>query len=148
MPHMSRTRDFHFELPEDWIDRTMVIWSAPPIAGQQVTPNIVIAYDTLGVGEDLAEFVNRQLKQLMTKGKSFHLDVRRDTLLDARAAVELVFRWDSGTGMLKQRQIYSSLPDRRVVTFVHTAGGADFDRADPQFAEIQKTFRWHQVPSA
>src|SRR5581483_11601871 len=129
MPHTSRTRDFQFDLPEDWVDRTMVAWSARPNPGQKVTPNILIAYDTLRDGEDLGGCVNRQLKELTNKARKFQRDLRQDTQLAGRPAVELMFRWDSGNVLLKQRQIYSLLSDGRAITVVNTAAASDFDNA-------------------
>lgn len=143
MPFTSRTRDFHFNLPDDWVDRTMIAWSARPVPGQAVTPNILVAYDALRDGEDLAGYINRQLKELMGKAKKFQLDLRQDTLLSGRSAVELVFRWDSGAKALKQRQIYALLGDGRAMTLVNTAAAGDFEKAEPYFQAMRESFAWN-----
>ena len=145
MAHTSRTRDFHFDLPDEWVDRTMIAWSARPIPGQAVTPNILVAYDALRDGETLAAYVNRQLKQLMVKAKRFQLDLRQDTLLDGRSAVEVMFQWDSGTAVLKQRQIYTLLTDGRAMTLVNTAAAHDFEKAEPLFKALRESFAWNEL---
>jgi len=131
-------------MPDGWVDRTMIAWSAPQMAGRAVTPNMLIAYDMRQKGEDLEAYVNRQLKKLMGKANKFQLDLRRDAVLAAKPAIELLFQWDSGNGMLKQRQLYSLLPDGRVMTVVNTALASDFDRCEPQFQAIMQSFGWNQ----
>jgi hypothetical protein len=142
MAHKAGTIDFSFEVPPDWVDRTMIAWSAPARPGDRVAPNVVVAYDALQHGEDLAGYVNRQLKQLMEKARKFHLDLRQDTNLAGRPAIEVMFHWDSTTGTLKQRQIYTLLSDGRAATFVHTAAAANFEKAEPHFTEMMKSFAW------
>ena len=144
MPHTSRTKDFHFDLPDQWIDRTMIAWSAPQSPGRAVAPNVLIAYDTPRNGETLAAYVDRQLRDLMSKAKKFQLDLRRDTELQGRKAVELLFQWDTGTALLKQRQIYSLLPDGRTLTLVNTATSAEFEQIEPQFSAIYNSFGWNE----
>lgn len=122
----------------------MIAWSAPPTPGQKVVPNMLVAYDSLRPGEDLAGYVNRQLKELMAKAKKFQLDLRHDTTLAGRPAIETVFQWDGGGGMLKQRQIYSLLPDGRTLTLVNTAALTDFSNVDSHFAAMMNSFGWDQ----
>jgi hypothetical protein len=143
MAHNAHTSDFRFEVPAGWVDRTMIAWSAPPKPGERVAPNVLVAYDALQHGEDLAGYVNRQLKQLMEKARKFQLDLRQDTALAGRPAIEVLFQWDSTTGVLKQRQIYTLLSDGRAATFVHTAAAANFEKAEPHFAEMMKSFTWN-----
>jgi len=145
MTQNARSQDFHFEVPSNWVDRSMIAWSAPPVAGERIAPNVLVAYDALQDGEDLAGYVNRQLKQLMEKARKFHLDLRQDTQLDGRPAIEVVFRWDSTPGTLKQRQIYTLLSDGRAATLVHTAGAANFEKAEPHFVEMMKSFAWNSA---
>jgi hypothetical protein len=144
MSFTERTQYFHFEVPEGWINRSMIVWSAPPQPGQAATPNVLVAYDALAEGEDLSHYVGRQLKELMSKGSNFHLDLRRDTVLDSQPAVELVFEWDTSSARLKQRQIYSLLADGRVMTFVNTAAAADFVRAESEFQQVARSFGWSE----
>jgi hypothetical protein len=144
MSQATRTRDFHLEIPDGWVDRTMIAWSAPAVPGRPVTPNILVAYDVLQKGEDLAAYVSRQLQELIGKAKKFQLDLRRDVALASKPAIELLFRWDSGNGMLKQRQIYSLLLDGRVITLVNTALASDFDRFEAQFLAMVQSFGWNE----
>jgi len=143
MPQTTATRDFHLQIPDGWVDRTMIAWSSPAAPGQAVNPNVLIAYDALLAGEDLAAYVNRQLKGLMSKAQKFQLDLRRDMALAGKAAVEVIFRWDGGKSMLQERQIYTLLPDGRVMTLVNTAAASVFARSEAQFQAILEGFGWN-----
>ncbi len=118
MPQAALTRDFHFEIPDGWVDRTMVAWSAPPVPGQPVTPNILVAYDIFQKGEDLAAYVTRQIKELMGKAKNlwipsitdFRTLVVRMTskkLLDSNTALrKLLLKQIDGMQLSKQLDVY------------------------------------------
>jgi len=142
MSQTCRTTDFAFHVPDDWVDRSMVAWSAPPGTDRKTPPNVMVAYDRPRAEESLGTYVNRQLKDLTARATKFHLDTRRDVMLSGRAAVELVFHWDAGNGMIKQRQIYSLLPDGRSITIVNTARLTDFPDADAEFMVMLNSFGW------
>lgn len=133
--------NFRFDVPADWVDRSIVVWSAPADAAA-VPPNFVIAYDRPHDGEGLGEYVTRQIGELGRTADGFQLDVRRDLPFGGRPAVEVTFRWAAGPGTMQQRQIFSILPDGRVASIASTAAAADFAAADATFLEILKSFRW------
>ncbi|MDZ5645695.1 DcrB-related protein [Nitrospirillum sp. BR 11828] len=141
MPQTCRTPDFSIQLPDSWIDRSMIAWSAPP-SGGPVVPNIMVAYDRPQAEEGLGAYVNRQLKDLIARARSFQLITRQDVMLAGRPAVELLFQWDGGAGPIKQRQVYSLLPDGRCITIVNTARLTEFADADAQFMQILNSFAW------
>ena len=145
MPHISQTKDFQFEVPEDWTDRTMIAFSAPQRPEQAAAPNVLIAYDAPREGERLKEFAGRQLDELMKKAKDFYLELRQETELCGRPAVEVVFEWGTLNTRLKQRQIHSFLPDGRAITIVYTAAAEDFEWAEPYFALMRDSFRWNET---
>lgn len=142
MPQHSQTEDFRIEAPDDWIERSMIVWSAPPMPGNALAPNVLIAYDKPRVGETLVSYVDRQMKDLGAKAQRFQLELRRDVTLSDRPAVEVMFRWDSGGGFLKQRQLYSLASGGRVISIVNTARQQDFDAAEPKFLSVLNSFVW------
>jgi hypothetical protein len=142
MPNsLCQTSDFSFEHPADWVDRTVIVRSAPP-GSAAVPPNIVIAHDKMQLGEDLGSYVNRQTNDLARTAKDFQLVLRRDVAFAGRDAVELVFTWGAGPGTMKQRQIYGTLDGGRVVSIATTALAADFDGYEPVFNQMLTSFRW------
>jgi hypothetical protein len=146
MPQTSQTADFEIDLPDDWIERSMIVWSAPSMPGRPVAPNVVIAYDKPRTGENLGGYVNRQLAELSAKAQKFQLDLHRPVKLAGRPAVETIFRWESGGSVLKQRQLFSLLSGERVVCIAGLAAGEDFAAVEPAFLAILNSLRWRGAP--
>jgi hypothetical protein len=142
MAQSCRQPEFSFQVPDEWVPRTIISWSAPPAAGRSVTPNVVVAYDRPEPGEDLDTYANRQLKDLAARARQFHLDLRRPVVLGGRAAIEAIFHWDSGGGVHKQQQVYSLLPDGTVILIANLASLADFAAIEPLFRSILGSFTW------
>ena len=130
-----------FQVPADWVDRSIVVYSAPA-GSAAVPPNFVVAYDRPATGETLGTYATRQVAELTRTAQQFQLDLRRDTTFAGRAAVELVFRWAAGPGTMQQRQLFSLLADGRVASVACTAAADDFPLADEAFGDILKSFRW------
>ena len=120
----------------------MIAWSAQPRPGQSVVPNVLATYDRLPAGATLASFVDGQASDLARAAKRFSLVQRREIALGGRTGEEIVFRWDAGSGMLRQRQLYFALDDGRVVTVVNTALDSEFDAADELFGAVLHSFAW------
>ncbi len=138
----SRTSEFAFPVPDDWKDRRVIAWSAQPRPGQAVVPNVLATYDRLPEGRTLEAFVDAQAADLARQARRFTLTGRRDVLLDGRRAIELLFRWDAGSGMMRQRQVYAALDDGRVITVVNTALDDEFEAHEPTFGAMLNGFRW------
>ena len=145
MSQFCRQPEFSFQVPDDWISRSVISWSASPAAGHRVTPNVVVAYDQVRPGEDIDTYANRQLKELSASAQKFHLDLRRPVVLGGRAAIEVVFHWQSGNGVQKQQQVYTLLPDGRVVLIANLASLADFPAVEPMFRGILGSFVWSDI---
>jgi hypothetical protein len=137
----ARHADFQVDLPADWVDRTVVVWSAPASAAE-VPPNVVVAYDRPGPGEDLRAYATRQVTDLARSAQQFRLDLRRDVAFAGRPAIEVVFEWVAPPGVMRQRQLFSLLPDGRVTSVASTARAADFAAAEETFGRILASFRW------
>lgn len=138
---ICQTADFSFEHPSDWIDRTVIVRSAPP-NGSAVPPNVVIAYDKIPLGSDLDGYVQRQIADLSRAMQGFQLELRRPIGFSGRHAVELLFIWVAAIGTMRQRQVYAALDDRRVVSVACTALGTDFAPNEPLFDQLLSSFRW------
>ena len=53
-----------------------------------------------------------------------------------------MFRWDAGSGLMRQRQVYVALDDGRIITLVNTALDQEFDATEPVFGAMLSGFRW------
>ena len=105
-------------------------------------PNVLATYDRLPADKTLEQFVDIQVAELARSAKRYASLLRRDITLAGCSGVELVFRWDAGTGLLRQRQLYFALRDGRIITIVNTALDAEFEAADAIFSDILNSFRW------
>ncbi|RMC33183.1 DcrB-related protein [Paracoccus alkanivorans] len=141
---VCHTDRYSLEVPDDWIDRSMITWVAPPSAGYKVMPNVLCSKGEIYDTEDLDKYVNRQLKELMGKVKNFDLISRQNTTLGRVPAVELSFCMRPQGIMLQQRQIFfrTSLGERIVHTVVFTAARDDFDKLAPTFDTILNSVSW------
>lgn len=137
----ARHADFQLDVPDDWVDRTVVVWSAPATAAE-VPPNVVVAYDRPRSGEDLRAYATRQVADLARTAQQFRLDLRRDVTFAGRPAVEVVFEWMAPPGVMRQRQLFSLLSDGRVTSVASTARASDFAVAEATFGRILASFRW------
>lgn len=124
----------------------MITWAAPASTKRQVMPNILCSNDLLQKDENLDVFVNRQLKELMTKVTNFDLIKREKTTFGGKEAVVLQFTMKPQAVLLKQQQVYF-LPDakgKKVSTVVATAGERDFADLEKTFDSIFASVSWNK----
>ncbi len=135
--------DFVFPVPDDWVERSMIGFSAPAAPGRAITPNTLVATNQMPEGETLDGFVTRQVDDLQSRASGFALKLRRDARLDGVACIEIVFAWQGGeVGRIQQRQVYALRPGDRVVSITHTAPEAEFAGTDALFLDMLRHFAW------
>ncbi|MFV0408832.1 MAG: DcrB-related protein [Paracoccus sp. (in: a-proteobacteria)] len=139
------TGTFTLDVPDDWSDRSMITWVAPPAPGYKVLPNLLCSKGDMHPGEDLDKFVNRQLKELMAQVRNFDLISRQNTLFGGLPAVELLFRMRPQNVMLQQRQLFfqTNPQSGTANTVVFTAAADDFDKLAPLFGQIMNSVSWN-----
>ncbi len=145
MAQFGRGRDFAFSVPDDWVERSMIGYSAPPSPERPMAPNVLVSIVDVAADEDLGNFVTRQIEDLEHRVSGFNLALRRDAKLDGAPCVEIVFSWQSGDEPVKQRQIYVCRAGKRLVTITHTARERDFAAANPAFLEMLRDFSWREA---
>ena len=136
---------FELSIPDNWEDRSMITWVAPPSPRYKVLPNVLISKSRMLPAEDLPAFVNRQLKELMSKVGHFELLRRGDTELSGRPAVELVFSMKPQNILLMQRQIFFNSPGEAhmVHTVVATSAKDDWPTLESDFDGIFRSLNWN-----
>ena len=143
MGQEGRGRDFSFSVPDDWVERSMIGYSAPPSPERPMASNILVSVGEIPPDEELGSFVNRQIEDLGRRATGFTLALRRDARLDNSPCVEIVFSWQGGDqGVIKQRQIYVRRPGNRIVSVTHTAREQDFAGCNATFLEMLSNFSW------
>lgn len=145
---MQSSNNGYFELaiPDGWEDRSMITWVAPPSARYKVLPNILISKGKMLANETLSDFVNRQLKELMAKVRTFNLIRRGDVQLAGRPAVELAFSMKPQGIVLAQRQIFFNPPGDpgTVHTVVATSAKDDWATLEADFERIFQSLSWKE----
>ena len=119
--------------PEGWIDKTMVIYSAPPQPGQAIAANMLIARDALGAEETFREYCTRQIDGFRTTLPQFHRESEGPGRVEERDAFQILFTWMSGAGTLRQRVFFISAGSGVVVTFTATAALDDYAAHEAAF---------------
>ncbi|NUQ77981.1 MAG: DUF1795 domain-containing protein [Polyangiaceae bacterium] len=141
---MSRydSRDISFDVPRHWEDRTMVAFSAPPRPGQATAPNLVMTRDSLGPGESLDGYADRQISELSKRLQEFELLGRRERTLGGQPAEELHFEWLGQSGVLEQRLVIAMGRRRQLYCLTATAAKADAEQLEPLYERILSTVRF------
>lgn len=121
--------DFRLNLPDEWIDRSVLVWSAPPGEGA-VPPNFVISHDRMNMGETLAGFVTRQTDSLRGALDQWTLIEQVPGSISGRPAIATRFTWRMAQGLMMQRQSFVELGRMRVASIGCTATAEMFDEAD------------------
>jgi hypothetical protein len=119
--------------PEGWVDKTMVIYSAPPQPGQPIAANMLIARDALGAEETFRDYCNRQIDGFRATLPQFHRESEGPGRVEDRDAFQILFTWMSGAGTLRQRVFFISAGSGVVVTFTATAALDDYAAHEAAF---------------
>ena len=146
MGQQCRGSDFVFPVPDTWVERSMIGFSAPPVSDRAVSPNILVSVAEIPAEEQLANFVDRQVEDLGRSAEQFRLSLRRDVRLDGAEGVEIVFSWMGGEqGLIKQRQVYARRTVKKVLSVTHTAREQDFAACDSLFLDMLRDFAWTDI---
>ena len=146
MPRYSG-RDVTFDVPENWVDRSITAFAAPAQPGQAVTPNIVVTRDIVSDDEAVSTYADHQLVELAKRLEGFNLQERREIRLSGLPAIQLRFTWQGASGTLLQQQTFVVLGGRVVLTFVVTALKDEFPQTEPIFTSILANTKFPSVVS-
>lgn len=119
--------------PEGWIDKTMIVYSAPDAPGRAMAPNIVVGRDALATGETFREYCNRQVDAFRTSLPHFHREDEGPGRVQDLDAFHIRFTWASGAGTLRQRVFFISAGSGVSVSFAATAAAEDFASHEAAF---------------
>lgn len=121
--------------PAGWIDKTMIVYSAPADPTRAVAPNMVVARDALGGSETFREYCNRQIDGFRVTLPHFHREAEGPGQVHGYDAFQILFDWMSGAGVLRQRVFFVSAGQGVVVTFTATAAVDDFADQEGMFQQ-------------
>lgn len=119
--------------PDGWIDKTMIVYSAPPAPDRAIAANVVIARDALAKGETFREYCTRQIDGFRATLPHFEREEERPGRIGEHDAFHIRFVWQSGAGLLRQQVFFIAAPAGVVVTYTATAAAEDFAAHEETF---------------
>lgn len=119
--------------PDGWVDKTMIVYSAPPEPGRALQANMVVSRDALLAGETFREYCNRQIAGFRSTLPAFEREGEGPGRVHDHDAFQILFTWTSGAGKLRQRVFFIAAGGGVAVTFAATA-------AADEFAEHERAF--------
>lgn len=114
--------------PDGWIDKTMIVHSAPHDPASPMAANIVVSRDALLPDETFAAYCDRQDGVFRDNLPGYRHEDRRAGILQARAATQIAFTWTSSAGPLRQQATFIDAGGGVVVGFTASAAADDFEK--------------------
>src|SRR5688500_15798289 len=130
------SREVSFDVPRDWDDKTIVAYSAPLQAGQQVTSNVVLTRDNLAGNDTLAIYSDKQIVELAKRLPGFELESRSDVTVSDLPGVELRFSWRGTLGIVVQQRIVMVAQKKKVFNLTATAPKGEMSKLEAIYDRI------------
>ncbi len=132
--------------PDDWVDRSVITYAAPPRAGETTSPSLVVTRDDLKDSETLQTYTDRHLLGLSGELPDFELvDSGKRTMGEGNyPAIFLRFHWRTPYGLIEQGAIFvetAGAAGREVRGFTTTVLAEKAEAERPRLEEILKTVR-------
>lgn len=125
------------EKPEGWADRTMTIYAVRGPSGFDA--NIVLARDAMQPKESFEAYAARQEATFRNSLPDFKLERSQEGMVKDYPAYELLFTWQSATGLLRQRAMFISVGRGRIATYASTAAAEDYEGMEEAFDDAFAT---------
>ena len=143
-------KNMAFDLPDRWVDRTVVAFSAPaqPDIPKEHLPNVVMTREALAEGDTLRTHADKTLLEMAKQLDGFDILESRETVLGGLRAVHIRFKWISSFGELEQGMTMCESPPEpddtgRFATLVTTSAHAKVAaQAKPVFEQVLGSFRF------
>lgn len=131
---------------DDWVDRSMVMYTAPDQPGRQTTPTFIVTRDVPREGESIQTFADRHLLTIADKFPEFELmGSGNRTIGEGKyPAVFLRFRWRMPVGIVEQSLIFAEsqgAAGREIRIFNTSALAEQAEQETPRFEAMLKTVR-------
>ena len=123
--------DVAFDVQNDWDDKTVVAFSAPPKPGA-IAPNVVLTRDKLKPDEKLEQYCDRTIVDMVKNLAAFQLLGKDARDVDGTPAFEIRFTWSGSAGKtVLQRMLIAQTSPRGVLGVNFTCDSAEQKRLEP-----------------
>ena len=123
-----------FQVPESWIDESMIVWTGPK--KKSVAPTICIAHSEYTSDQSFEAYASDQQKELMNAVKSYVLHEKVETTFQDCQCIKTKHSWKGEGPRITQLQ-YTILTKENVLlaaTCTHLT--AEFDQSGELFIEM------------
>jgi hypothetical protein len=138
-----------FEVPQGWVDRTVLAFAAPPGADPaEHLPNVVMTREAIGKGDSLRTHADRTLLDMARQLDGFDILESRESVLGGRRAIYVRFSWKSNAGELEQDMTMCESPaepgetDLFATIVTTTAHKKVVDKVRPLFDQFLSSVRF------
>jgi len=140
---MSHYEDesIQFDVPRDWLDRTIVAYSAPLRPGQDTAANLVLTRQELEPDDTLQSYAERHVDQVAERMDAFEIVDFDEREIGGRPAIACRVMSESPTGSFAQVLAMVELPGRIVASFTLTSAEVDAAGMEPLFDRILSTVK-------
>lgn len=142
MENQAQGKEFTVTLPAKWLDRSMLVWSAPASSNDPTPPNVIVARDYLPEDMTLNQYVNEQVKRLLNHEENADVEQHSQIEWHGKPAVELVVLNLHKDFHTKQRQIYVMPEKGQLLQVSFTAKASEYHNYQTVFDEIEQSFSW------
>lgn len=133
---------FTFKVPEDWVNKSVIIYAAAPDQNRKITPNIVVTHDqTDDPSIDVVTYADHQLVQFAKRFDGFFLRKREEIKAAGQHFVDLRFTWTSNGTNLVVHQRFAQARDGAFISFTITLGENDAKDLDSMVSAILDSIR-------
>ena len=150
MPSIYEHKGVSFVPHRDWIDRTIVAFTAPPRPGKHAA-NLVVTQEPLRDGDTLRVHADRILMETARQLQHFELLESREATLADLPAVFARFRLTTHFSVVEQRMTLVALETdegRLVTTFTTTTPSDQVEEMQPVFEQMLRSVRFECMPAA
>ena len=135
------TPEVSFDAPNDWEDKTVVAFSAPPKPGA-IVPNVVLTKDKLKAGETLQAYSDRTVVDMVKNLAGFKLIEKEERAIGEVVGVEIKFSWKGSSGKaILQHMVIAQSGGPNVVGLNVTCDLADAKKVEPIAQRILASFK-------
>jgi hypothetical protein len=128
-------------MPDGWMDKSVIILSAPPRADRAFPPSFVVTRCALNEGETVEAYADRALYECAQQFDGFELIERPHVRIANRTARSILYRWQSPRGSVTQHQVYVGGKDGTVLCLTASALTTLYERERALFEEVFDSVR-------
>lgn len=125
-------------VPKDWTDGTMVVWSGP--MDGNVSPTVVVSHSALPKGEDFSEYITAQQNELMSSVSNFVLHEKSELKKEGLPCIRVKHSWRMDGPRITQLQYCFLTEDHILYTLTCTHSVENFSKKEKLFEEIVTSF--------